>query len=94
MRTADGAGFSGAGFGSVLEALRVGRAVVDYLNSPAARELDGAACGEALIEIGAIASGLAAIATVLTFFLVETAPVKVAATRKSRAAAVGRTAPA
>jgi hypothetical protein len=67
--TADGAGFgsdgpgsggAGAGFGSVLEALRAGRAVADYLNSPAARELDGAACGEALVQIGMIASGLAA----------------------------------
>ena len=59
-----GAGFGcaggGAGFGSVLEALRAGRAVVDYLNSPAARELNGAACGEALMAIGALASGLAA----------------------------------
>jgi hypothetical protein len=72
MCTADGAGSGAdgagsgaagpdAGFGSVLEALRAGRAVVDYLNTPAARELDGAACGEALIEIGAIASGLAAV---------------------------------
>jgi hypothetical protein len=55
-----GADGAGAGFGSVLEALRAGRAVADYLNSPAARELDGAACGEALVQIGAIASGLAA----------------------------------
>src|SRR6204780_4439648 len=54
-----GSGF-GPVFGSVLEALRAGRAVVDYLNSPAGRDLDGAACGEALIEIGAIASALAA----------------------------------
>ena len=39
-----------------------------------------------------IASGLAVIATVLTLFLVETAPVKVAATRKAAlAAAAGRT---
>jgi hypothetical protein len=60
MRTADDAEDPGAGFGSVAEALRAGRAVADYLNSPAARELDGAACGEALIEIGAIQSGLAA----------------------------------
>ena len=64
MCTADGAGcsiaVSGAGFGSVLEALRAGRAMTDYLNSPAARDLDGLACGEALVAIGAIASGLAA----------------------------------
>jgi uncharacterized protein DUF222 len=59
-----GAGFGGAGggsgFGSVLEALRAGRAVVDYLNSAATRDLDGSACGEALIQIGAIQSALAA----------------------------------
>jgi MFS family permease len=41
-----------------------------------------------------IASGLAAVATVLTFFLVETAPLKVAATRKALMNAAGRTAPA
>ena len=57
--TAGGAG-PGTGFGSVTEALRAGRAVAAYLNSPAARELDGAACGEALVAIGAIQSGLAA----------------------------------
>src|ERR1700689_2799081 len=54
-----GSGF-GPVFGSVLEALRAGRAVVDYLNSAAGRELDGAARGEALIEIGAIQSALSA----------------------------------
>ena len=60
MRTADDAESFGAGFRSVMEALRAGRAMVDYLNSPAARELDGAARGEALMQIGAIQSGLAA----------------------------------
>ena len=64
MCTADaessGSAGSGAGFGSVMEALRAGRAMTDYLNSPAARELDGAARGEALMAIGAILSGLAA----------------------------------
>ena len=61
MCTTDGTGSSpGARFGSVTEALQVGRAVVDYLSSPAARDLDGPACGEALVEIGAIASRLAA----------------------------------
>ena len=49
-----------AGFASVAEALRAARAAVDYLNSPAARDLDGAASGEALVAIGAIASGLSA----------------------------------
>jgi MFS family permease len=41
-----------------------------------------------------IASGLAVVATVLTFFLVETAPVKVAAVRKTVVNAAGSTAPA
>jgi hypothetical protein len=59
MRTTD-ATSPGAGFGSVMEALRAGRAVAGYLNSPAARELDGAARGEALARIGAISSRLAA----------------------------------
>jgi Domain of unknown function (DUF222)/HNH endonuclease len=49
-----------AGFGSVAEALRAGRAVADYLNSPAVRDLDGAGCGEALVQIGKITSALAA----------------------------------
>jgi hypothetical protein len=51
---------SGAGFGSVAEALRAGRAVAAYLNSPPARELDGRARGEALEAIGAITSLLGA----------------------------------
>jgi hypothetical protein len=51
---------AGAVFGSVAEALRVVQAATDYLNSPAGRELDGAACGEALTKLGAIASGLEA----------------------------------
>jgi MFS family permease len=41
-----------------------------------------------------IASGLAVIATVLTLFLVETAPVKVAALRKQALSAGARTVPA
>jgi MFS family permease len=41
-----------------------------------------------------IASGLAVVATVLTLFLVETAPVKVAALRKQALLAAGRTVPA
>jgi len=55
-----GAGAPHDGFASVAEALQAGRAVADYLNSPAGRELDGAACGEALIAIGAIQSALGA----------------------------------
>lgn len=59
--SADSADGSGPGrFGSVREALRAARAAADYLNSPAARDLDGAACGEALAELGAVMSGLAA----------------------------------
>ena len=54
------AGPGGPGFASVAEALRAARAAVDYLNSPAGRDLDGAACGEALVAIGAIVSGLGA----------------------------------
>jgi hypothetical protein len=46
--------------GSVTEALRMGDAFADYLNSPAAAELDGAACGEALIALGEIQTKLAA----------------------------------
>jgi hypothetical protein len=49
-----------AGFGSVAEALRAGGAFADYLNSPAAAELAGAACGEALVALGRIQSRLAA----------------------------------
>jgi hypothetical protein len=48
------------GFRSAAEALRAGDAVADYLNSPAAAELDGASCGEALIAVGRIQSRLAA----------------------------------
>ena len=55
-----GAGPAGAGFASVAEALRVAQAAADYLNSPAARDLDGAASGEALVAIGAIVSGFSA----------------------------------
>jgi hypothetical protein len=51
---------SGAGFASVAQALRAGRAVAVYLNSPAAAGLDGPARGEALEALGAIASLLGA----------------------------------
>ena len=50
----------GAAFGSLAEALRVGGAVADFLNSPAAAGLDGAACGEVLIALGGIQAKLAA----------------------------------
>jgi hypothetical protein len=57
MCTADG---GGSGLESVAEALRMGDAVADYLNSPAAGELDGAACGEALVSLGRVLSRLTA----------------------------------
>ena len=64
MCTADGAGCAlaapGGGFASVADALRVGRAVGSYLNSPAAADLDGAARGEALEQLGAMGSLLGA----------------------------------
>jgi hypothetical protein len=62
--TPDGAGCALAaprgGFGSVADALRVGRALGAYLNSPAASDLDGPARGEALQALGAITSLLGA----------------------------------
>jgi len=66
MCTADGAGCAlaapGGGFASVADALRIGRALGAYLNSPAARDLDGPARGEALEQLGAIGSLLGAAA--------------------------------
>jgi hypothetical protein len=60
MCTPDGAGCAltapGGGFASVADALRVGRALGAYLNSPAAAGLDGPARGEALEALGAITS--------------------------------------
>jgi len=64
MCTPDGSGCAlaapGGGFASVADALRVGRALGAYLNSPAAADLDGAARGEALEQLGAITSLLGA----------------------------------
>ena len=51
---------SDAGFRSVAEALRACHAGAAYLNSPAAADLDGAARGEALEQLGAITSLLGA----------------------------------
>ena len=51
---------SGAGFGSVAQALRAARAAAAYLNSEAAAALDGPARGEALEALGAITSLLGA----------------------------------
>src|ERR1700734_3092121 len=66
MCTADGSGCAlaapGGGFPSVADALRVARAAAAYLSSPAAADLEGAARGEALEALGAIASLLGAAA--------------------------------
>src|ERR1700727_3714241 len=51
---------AGRAFASVSDALRVGRALGAYLNSPAAADLDGPARGEALEQLGAITSLLSA----------------------------------
>jgi hypothetical protein len=58
MCTGDGVPV-GSGFGSVAEALRVGGAFADYLNSAAAADLEPAALGEALVSIAGIQSKLA-----------------------------------
>jgi hypothetical protein len=42
------------------EALRLAGACLDYLNSPAAADVDGVACGEALIALGEIQAKLTA----------------------------------
>ena len=64
MCTPDGSGCALAapagGFASVADALRVGRALGAYLNSPAAADLAGPARGEALEQLGTITSLLAA----------------------------------
>jgi hypothetical protein len=63
MCTADGSGcalIAPGGFASVADALRIGRAVAGYLNSPAAAGLDGPARGEALEQLGAMTSLLGA----------------------------------
>ena len=62
MCTVNGAGFGGAAFGSVADALRAGAAFADYLNSPAADALEGAACGEVLTALAGIQSRLSAAA--------------------------------
>ena len=48
---------------SVAEALGMARDAVDYLNTPDAADLDGAACGEALVALGEIQAKLAAAQT-------------------------------
>jgi hypothetical protein len=53
-------GTGGTAFGSVADALRAGGEFADFLNSPAAAELDGPACGEALTALGEIQGKLSA----------------------------------
>jgi hypothetical protein len=64
MCTPDGSGCAlaapGGAFASVADALRVGRALGAYLNSPPARDLEAPARGEALEALGAITSLLGA----------------------------------
>jgi len=64
MCTPDGSGCALAapaeGFASVSDALRVGRALGAYLNSPAAADLEAPARAEALEQLGAISSLLGA----------------------------------
>ena len=50
----------GRGFASVADALRAARAAADYLNSPAAADLEAPARAEALEQLGAITSLLGA----------------------------------
>ncbi len=56
--TGDPAG--GPGFASVAEALRVAEEAMDFLNSPAALDLPGHACGDALLALGRIQAKQAA----------------------------------
>jgi hypothetical protein len=67
--TADAALVDGDAFDSALDALRMARAALDYLNSQAAADQDGAACGELLIGLGEVQAKLtAAHATLLRRF--------------------------
>ena len=50
----------GRGFGSASRALEMASAGLDYLNSAAVADLDGAACGETLIALGEIQAKLTA----------------------------------
>ena len=42
------------------QALRAAEYAIDYLNAPAAADLSGAACGEALLALGRVQAKLAA----------------------------------
>lgn len=51
---------SGDALGSAADALGAAGAALDYLNSPAAADLNGSACGELLIGLGEVQAKLAA----------------------------------
>ena len=53
-------GSAGQGFLSPSRALALAGAALDYLNSAAVADLDGAACGETLIALGEIQAKLTA----------------------------------
>jgi Domain of unknown function (DUF222)/HNH endonuclease len=58
--TADAELVSGDAFDNAPQALRMARAAIDYLNSPAVAGLDGTAYGELLIGLGEVQAKLAA----------------------------------
>src|SRR5690348_8258342 len=60
MCAADAARLDGSTFRSASDALRMTGAAMDYLNSLAAADLHGTACGELLIGLGEIQAKLAA----------------------------------
>ena len=60
MCTADAVRVSGDAFDGAADALRMARAALDYLNSPAGADLDGNACGELLIGLGEVQAKLTA----------------------------------
>jgi hypothetical protein len=60
---ADGDAFGVAGgraFSNAPQALRIAGTALDYLNSAAADDLDGAACGELLVALGEVQAKLTA----------------------------------
>ncbi len=60
MCTAEAVPLGGDAFSSPSEALRVAGAAMDYFNSPALIDLDGAVCGELLIGLGELQAKLTA----------------------------------
>jgi hypothetical protein len=60
MCTANNMLVGGDAVNSASDALRMAGAALDYLNSPAAADLDGAACGELLVGLGEVQAKLTA----------------------------------